>query len=74
MESSEACVDVVSVLKEEKADLVVSYLPTGSDSAAEYYARAAAEAGCGFINCMPAHIANDPNIAKLFEDRGLPLI
>jgi myo-inositol-1-phosphate synthase len=66
--------DVVDVLRESKADVVVCYLPVGSDSAAELYAYAAAEAGCAFVNCMPSLIANSPLIVNRFESYGLPLL
>jgi len=65
--------DVVEVLKDSKAEILVSYLPVGSHDAARFYAQAALDAGCAFINCMPEFIASDFGWAKRFEERGLPV-
>lgn len=73
-ESAETPVDVVSVLKAAAVDVVVSYLPVGSEQAARYYALAAITAGCGYVNCMPAFIASDPEWAERFRVAGLPII
>ena len=67
-------VDVVKVLKETGAHAVINYLPVGSQQATEFYAQAAIDAGCGFVNCIPVFIASDPKWAKKFEDAGLPVI
>jgi len=67
-------VDVVQVLKDTGADAVVNYLPVGSQEATEFYAQAAIDAGCGFVNNIPVFIASDPKWAKKFEDAGLPVI
>jgi myo-inositol-1-phosphate synthase len=67
-------VDVVKVLKERGAEAVINYLPVGSQKATEFYAQAAIDAGCGFINCIPVFIASNPVWAKRFEDAGLPVI
>lgn len=67
-------VDVVKVLKESGAEAVINYLPVGSQKATEFYAQAAIDAGCGFVNCIPVFIASDPMWAKKFEDAGLPVI
>lgn len=67
-------VDVVKVLKEAKADAVINYLPVGSQEATEFYAQAAIDAGCGFVNCIPVFIASNPKWAKKFHDAGLPVI
>jgi myo-inositol-1-phosphate synthase len=67
-------VDVVKVLKEAKVDAVVNYLPVGSQKATEFYANAAIEAGCGFVNCIPVFIASNKAWAKKFKDAGLPVI
>lgn len=67
-------VDVVKVLKELKVDAVVNYLPVGSQQATEYYAQAAIDAGCGFVNCIPVFIASDKTWAAKFKKAGLPLI
>lgn len=67
-------VDVVKVLKDSGAEAVINYLPVGSQEATEYYAQAAIDAGCGFVNCIPVFIASNPKWAKKFEDAGLPVI
>lgn len=66
-------VDVVQVLKDSKADILVNYLPVGSHDAVRFYAQAALDAGCAFINCMPEFIASDFEWAKKFEKKGLPV-
>ena len=73
-ESSEAPVDVVAVLKESGAEVLVSYLPVGSEEATRFYAEAALEAGCAFVNCVPVFIASRPEWASRFEARGLPIV
>ncbi|HVI30628.1 inositol-3-phosphate synthase [Phenylobacterium sp.] len=67
-------VDVAEALKACGADVLVSYLPVGSQHATEYYAQQALEAGCAFVNCIPVFIASNPVWAKRFEKRGLPII
>jgi myo-inositol-1-phosphate synthase len=67
-------VDVVQVLKDSGAELVINYLPVGSQEATEFYAQAAIDANCGFVNCIPVFIASDEKWAKKFEDAGLPVI
>ena len=59
-ESDEPEADVVQVLKDSNADVMVSYLPVGSEDAARFYAQCAIDAGVGFVNCLPAFIASDP--------------
>jgi myo-inositol-1-phosphate synthase len=73
-ESDEAPVDVVAALKAAKVDVVVSYLPVGSEVADKFYAQAAIDAGCAFVNALPVFIASDPIWAKKFEDAGLPIV
>ena len=73
-ESEEAAVDVVSALKAAKTDIVVCYLPVGSEDAARFYAQCAIDAGCGFVNALPVFIAGTPAWAKKFEDAGLPIV
>jgi myo-inositol-1-phosphate synthase len=73
-ESDESPVDVVKVLKEAKVDVVVSYLPVGSDEADKFYAQAAIDAGCAFVNALPVFIASDPVWAQKFTDAGLPIV
>ncbi len=65
--------DVVEVLKESKAEILVNYLPVGSHNAARFYAQAALDAGCAFINCMPEFIGSDFGWGRKFEERGLPI-
>ena len=66
-------VDVVGVLKESGADMLVNYLPVGSREGTRYYAQAALEAGCAFMNCIPEFIASDETWAKRFEEKGIPV-
>jgi len=73
-ESNEEPVDVVQALKDSAADVLVSYLPVGSQEATEFYATAALEAGVGFVNAIPVFIASDPEWAQRFVDAGLPII
>lgn len=72
-ERQQVC-DVVKVLKESKADLLVNYMPVGSQEATEFYAQTALDANCGFINCMPVFIASTDSWAKKFEEKGIPVI
>lgn len=67
-------VDVAAVLKKTHADILINYLPVGSEEAATWYAAQALEAGCGFINCIPVFIASKNEWAKKFEQKKLPLI
>ncbi|NLH68951.1 MAG: inositol-3-phosphate synthase [Brooklawnia sp.] len=73
-ESDADPVDVVQVLKDAKVDVVVSYLPVGSEQADKYYAQCAIDAGCAFVNCLPVFIASDPEWAQKFTDAGLPIV
>jgi myo-inositol-1-phosphate synthase len=73
-ESDETPVDVVKVLKESGADVLVSYLPVGSEQADKFYAQCAIDAGLAFVNALPVFIASDPVWAKKFEDAGLPIV
>jgi myo-inositol-1-phosphate synthase len=73
-ESSQEPVDVVAALKEAKADVVVCYLPVGSETAAKFYAQAAIDAGAAFVNALPVFIASDPEWAKKFTDAGIPIV
>ncbi|MCG3176463.1 MAG: Inositol-3-phosphate synthase [Candidatus Omnitrophica bacterium] len=67
-------VDVVKTLKKSGAEILISYLPVGSQKATEYYAECCIEAGVSFINCMPVFIASDPRWAKRFTDAGIPIV
>jgi myo-inositol-1-phosphate synthase len=73
-ESASQPVDVVSVLKDSKADVLVNLLPTGSIQATEFYAQAALEAGCAFVNCIPTVLAQRAEIQEQFCQRQLPLL
>jgi myo-inositol-1-phosphate synthase len=73
-ESSEQAADVVRVLKETETDVVVSYLPVGSENATRWYAERILEAGCGMVNCIPVFIASDPKWSRRFEEARLPII
>src|SRR3712207_4705878 len=65
--------DIVSILKETKTDVVVSYLPVGSEQATKWYVEQVLEAGCGFVNCIPVFIARENYWNKRFEKAGLPI-
>lgn len=65
--------DVVRVLRDSEAEILINYLPVGSSSATRFYAQAALDAGCAFINCMPEFIASDVAWSKRFEEKGLPV-
>lgn len=66
--------DVVQILKERKCDIVLNYLPVGSEMAAKWYAEQVLAAGCGFVNCIPVFMAKEPYWQKRFYDKGLPII
>src|ERR1700712_319416 len=73
-ESDADPVDVVQVLKEAKVDVLVSYLPVGSENADKFYAQCAIDANVAFVNALPVFIASDPVWAKKFEDAGVPIV
>lgn len=66
--------DVAEVLATSRTDVLVSYLPVGSQQASEWYAARAIEAGCGYVNCIPVFIASNPDWRARFEQAGLPII
>jgi myo-inositol-1-phosphate synthase len=66
--------DVAGILERSGTDVLVSYLPVGSEQATAWYAERALEAGCAFVNCIPVFIASRPEWRRRFESRGLPLI
>lgn len=72
--ADEKPVDVVKVLKDSKAEIMVNYLPVGSEEATRFYAQAALDAQVAFINCIPVFIASDNEWIKKFEERNLPII
>ena len=66
--------DVVKILKETKADVVINYLPVGSEEATKWYVEQILDAGCAMVNCIPVFIAREKYWQKRFEERGLPII
>jgi myo-inositol-1-phosphate synthase len=66
--------DVVGILRDTKTDVVVNYLPVGSEAATKWYAEQVLEAGCAMVNCMPIFIAREKYWQRRFEERGLPII
>jgi myo-inositol-1-phosphate synthase len=66
--------DIIKILKETKTDVVINYLPVGSEMATKWYVEQVLEAGCGFINCIPVFIASSEYWANRFVARGLPII
>lgn len=66
--------DIVKILKDTGTDVVVSYLPVGSEEATKWYVEQVLDAGCGFVNCIPVFIAREKYWQKRFTDRGLPVI
>ncbi|MCW2785514.1 MAG: inositol-3-phosphate synthase [Marmoricola sp.] len=73
-ESDAEPVDIVQTLKDAQVDVLVSYLPVGSEIADKYYAQCAIDANVAFVNALPVFIASDPVWAKKFEDAGVPII
>ncbi len=73
-ESPTEPVDVVAALREAEADVLVSYLPVGSEEAQRFYAGACLEAGVAFVNAIPVFIASDPAWARRFRDAGVPIV
>ena len=73
-ESSAEPVDIVQALKDARADVLVSYLPVGSEEADKFYAQCAIDAGVAFVNALPVFIASDPEWAAKFEAAGVPII
>jgi myo-inositol-1-phosphate synthase len=66
--------DVVGILCDTQTDVVVSYLPVGSEAATKWYTEQVLEAGCAMVNCMPVFIAREPYWQRRFEEKGLPII
>jgi myo-inositol-1-phosphate synthase len=73
-ESPEAPVDVAAALTEARADVLVAYLPVGSEQAQRYYAEACLTAGVAFVNAIPVFIASDPAWAERFREAGVPIV
>lgn len=72
--SDEPAVDVTARLKESGAQVLVCYLPVGSENAVRFYARACLDAGVAMVNCVPVFIASNPEFAQEFHKRGLPIV
>jgi len=66
--------DVARILRDTRTDVVVSYLPVGSEEATKWYVEQVLAAGCAFVNCVPVFIAREPYWRRRFEDRGLPIV
>jgi myo-inositol-1-phosphate synthase len=66
--------DIVTILKETKTDVVINYLPVGSEEATKWYIEQVLAAGCGFINCIPVFIGREKYWRERFEHRGVPVI
>ena len=73
-ESDEEPVDVVAALREAQVDVLVSYLPVGSEDADRFYAQCCLDAGVAFVNALPVFIASDPEWAAKFTEAGLPIV
>jgi len=73
-ESDAEPVDVVQALKDAEVDVLVSYLPVGSEEADKFYAQCAIDAGVGFVNALPVFIASDPEWAAKFTQAGVPIV
>ncbi len=73
-ESPDDADDVTDVLRRSGTEVLVSYLPVGSQRATEFYAERALEAGCAFVNCIPVFIASNPDWRRRFEERRLPIV
>ncbi|HSY14418.1 MAG TPA: inositol-3-phosphate synthase, partial [Jatrophihabitantaceae bacterium] len=73
-ESDDEPVDVVKALKDNKVDVLICYLPVGSEKAAKFYAQCAIDAKVAFVNALPVFIAGTPEWAKKFEDAGVPIV
>jgi myo-inositol-1-phosphate synthase len=69
-----ATADIVGILKETQADVVVNYLPVGSEEATKWYAEQILAAGCAMVNCIPVFIAREPYWQKRFVEAGVPII
>jgi myo-inositol-1-phosphate synthase len=72
--SKEKPVDVTKALKESSAEILVNYLPVGSEEAVKYYAKCALDAGIAFVNCMPVFIASNDEWVKRFEEKKIPVV
>ncbi|MCB0247860.1 MAG: inositol-3-phosphate synthase [Anaerolineae bacterium] len=66
--------DVIGILRDTKADVIINFMPVGSEMATKWYVEQAIEAGCGFVNGIPVFIASSPYWSKRFRDAGLPIV
>ena len=66
--------DIVKILKETHTDVVVSYLPVGTEQATKWYVEQVLEAGCAFVNCIPVFIAREDYWDRRFKQAGLPIV
>ena len=66
--------DIVGILKERKVDVVISYLPVGSEDATRWYVEQVLQAGCAFVNCIPVFIGREPRWQKRFAEKNLPIV
>ncbi len=73
-EAPGSCADIVQTLRDTRTDVVISYLPVGSEIATRWYVEQILAAGCGFVNCIPVFIASDPCWQQRFAEKGLPLL
>src|SRR5699024_6025950 len=73
-ESASSAVDVAQALRDAKADVLICYLPVGSEAATKHYAQAALDAGVAFVNALPVFIASDPEWAAKFTEAGVPIV
>jgi len=72
--SNDSTVDIAGILKERKVDVVINYLPVGSEMATKWYVEQVLEARCGMINCIPVFIAREEYWRNRFQERGLPIV
>ena len=66
--------DIIGILKKTKTDVVVNFLPVGSEMATKWYVQQILDAGCGMVNCIPVFIAREAYWQARFEERGLPVV
>ncbi|MGH7416757.1 MAG: inositol-3-phosphate synthase, partial [Candidatus Rokuibacteriota bacterium] len=66
--------DIAGILRETRTDVVVNFLPVGSEMATKWYVEQVLDAGCAFVNCIPVFIAREPYWRRRFEERGLPIV
>jgi myo-inositol-1-phosphate synthase len=72
--ASGSTADIAGILRETRTDVVVNFLPVGSEMATKWYVEQVLDAGCGFVNCIPVFIAREEYWRRRFEERGLPLV